>query len=273
MKLDKDSARPIYLQLEDLLRNQVDTGELQPGDRVPSELELANVYNISRMTARRAVDALVADGLMIRQPGKGTFVATDKVSFAGATLSSFSNTMRALGLLVTSKVIEIEIIKPPPRVSKDLNLSPEQLVVYLRRLRYIDNEPMAIMTSYMPAAYFAGLLDEDLSSQPITQVMERVSGMRFVASRDYIEASLARPEEADLLTIRKGMPVLLARGVVYEERGLPVRSSILVYRGDRFRLSLSAEYGTGTEIKLSERWRATGDHENEWLMLTFDLGE
>jgi GntR family transcriptional regulator len=270
MNVDKGSVRPLYLQIEDSLRSQIDSGQLRPGDRVPSEKELAAIYDVSRMTARRATDALVTEGVLVRQPGKGTFVAQDKLPFAAATLSSFSNTMRVLGLSVTSRVIDLQLVDPPLKVVKDLQLIPGQQVVYLRRLRLIDGEPMALMSTFMAESFYPALAAADLSAQPITQIMEAASGLKLVASRDHIEASLARPDEAELLGIRTGAPVLLARGIVYESGGMPMRSSKVVYRGDRFRLSLSAEDRTGTQVRLPDHALAMGD---QWLTLSFNLAE
>ena len=198
-----------------MLRNQIENGILSPGDRLPPENALAEEYGISRMTARRATEGLVTEGILVRHPGKGTFVADDKVPFMATTLSSFSGTMRALGLAVTSKVIELDLVEPPPRVLNDLKLIAQQRAVFLRRVRYINGEAIAIMSSYMPEQYFQALRAADLSHQPITQVMEAASGLKIVKADDYLEASLARAEEAALLEIRVGAPVFLGRGILY----------------------------------------------------------
>jgi GntR family transcriptional regulator len=270
--VNKDLKRPIYLQLQDKVRQQIEAGELKPGDRVPSELELAAAHKISRMTARRALNSLVEEGLLVRQPGKGTFVAEPKMPFPGATLSSFSGTLRVLGLAVTSKITNLEIVPASLSVARNLNLPPQQPVVFLRRLRYIDNIPMALMSSYMHESYYQALQNADLSSRPITQIMEEASGLQLVASHDSVEASLAEPEEADLLGIRKGMPVLLVRGIVYEASGMPVRMSKVVYRGDRFRL-LFPESRADSQVKLPDRYPILGVHPDQWLTLSFALEE
>ena len=271
--LDRQSVQPLYLQLETIIRNQIEMGILNPGDRLPPEVTLAEEYGISRMTARRATNALVTDGILVRQPGKGTFVADDKVPFMVTTLSSFSRTMRGLGLAVTSKVIALDLVEPPPKVIRDLNLQPGQMAVFLRRVRYINGEAIAIMSSYMPGAYFQALQEADLSHQPITQVMEAASGLEIVKADDYVEASLARPEEAALLGIVVGAPVFLGRGILYESHGMPMRSSKVVYRGDRFRISFSASNTAGTEIRLPQRGQSAEQDEKQWLTLAFDLAE
>lgn len=248
-------------------------GVLNPGDRLPPENALAAEYDISRMTARRATDALVTEGLLVRQPGKGTFVADDKVSFMATTLSSFSRTMRGLGLAVRSRVIALDLVKPPPKVVTQLKLAPDEMAVFLRRVRYINNQPIAVMSSYMPDSFFDPLREADLSQQPITQVMEAASGLEMVRSDDYLEASIARPEEAELLDIRVGAPVLLGRGILYESRGMPVRSSKMIYRGDRFRISFSASRVAESEVLLPWNDQRSNETEDQWLALSFDLTE
>jgi GntR family transcriptional regulator len=226
-------------------------------------LELAAEHDISRMTARKAVTMLVTEGLLARHPGKGTFVAAAKVP-AGATLASFSATMHDLGLPVTSRIINQELMTPPPRVQGELGLQHGEQVVFLRRLRCIKGEPVAIMSSYMPAAYYAALLGADLRERPLSEAMESVNPLRIRYSRDHLEAALARPGEAELLGIREGAPVLLQRGIVYAENGVAVRVSAVVYRGDRFRLSLSAEQAA-TQIRIGGPQVAIADGEPQWL--------
>ena len=223
------------------------------------------------MTARKALTMLVTDGVLVRQAGKGTFVAQAKVPVA-TTLTSFSTSMGELGLTVSSQVIEKTILRPSPRVQTVLRLSPGEQVIYLRRVRYIDAEPMAIMSSYMPAAYYAALLGEDLRERPLTAVMEAInSELKISASQDYFEASVAQAEEAKLLGIRVGAPVLLERGVVFAQNGVPVRSSKVVFRGDRFRLNLSAIQRADTEVKIVSENGA--ELTPAWFSLACALGE
>jgi GntR family transcriptional regulator len=256
MALDKVSAQPLYLQLEELIRNAIDSGQLQSGDRVPGEVELATTHGISRMTARRAIDALVMEGILFRQPGKGTFVAKAKLPVHASTLFSFSNTVRAAGLTTTSRVLELRRMPPPPKVAAELQLTARQEVIFSKRLRYVEGQPTVIHTSYMPADYFAAILDEDLTDRPLTQIMEQVSGLRIVASRDYVEAAMARPDEAELLEISQGAPVLLVRGVTYTREGMPARSSSGVYRGDRCRFFVSARDSVMFEVRAQSQHAA-----------------
>jgi GntR family transcriptional regulator len=235
LTLDKSSPQPLYLQLEELIRTWIESGKRQPGDRIPSELELASTHDISRTTARRAIETLVMEGLLFRQPGKGTFVAEPKMAWPGPTSLSFSTTMRALGLSVQTRVLDLRLVPATPQLADELGLSPPEQVIFLRRLRSVENEPMGIHTSYITPEPFMPLLERDLTSQPLNQVMEEVSGLHIVGSCDYVEAALARPDEAKLLGIRTGAPLLFLRGVVYAEGQVPVRATRSLFRGDHFR--------------------------------------
>ncbi|MCY4526472.1 MAG: GntR family transcriptional regulator, partial [Anaerolineaceae bacterium] len=266
MTLERDSVQPLYLQLESLLRDRIESGGAKAGDRLPPELSLARQYGISRMTVRRAINALVSENILGPQyrQGDGVVRPSNKVPFTGSTLSSFSGVMRGLGLDVRSRVITLELRPPPVRIASELRLHGGQAAAFLRRVRYINGEAIAIMSSWMPASCLAALQQADLTSEPITQVMERAVGISIVRADDWLEATLAREAEAQLLTIQVGDPVFLGRGVLYDDRGIPVRSSKVIYRGDRFRISFSAHTRAETEIRLPLNGRPEEKH---WLAL------
>lgn len=236
--LEKDSLQPLYLQLEELIRGWIATGQLRPGDRIPSEPELADKLGMSRMTARRAIDELVADGTCLRRPGKGTFVAKDKVVYTPSTFFSFSTYMTSMGYTVTTKVLEMKKMRVPESEAATLRLSHNDQVILLKRLRFVDGQPMAMHTSYLPAGLFPNLMGQDLTAKRLTDVMEEISGLRITSTNDSVEAALVNADEAALLKVPKSSPVLLVRGVAYTEDGTPVRSTKAVYRGDRFRFNM-----------------------------------
>ncbi|HWE64959.1 MAG TPA: GntR family transcriptional regulator [Chloroflexota bacterium] len=259
------------MQLKELLRGQIESRQFHPGDRIPSEQELAEAHGITRMTARRAIDALIMEDVLFRQPGKGTFVAQDKMP-APSVLSSFSTMMHSLGLSVSSKVIDLRLVPAPDHVMHDLQLNEPQDVVFLRRIRYVEGEPMALHASYMLSHYFTRILDADLAHRPLSTIMEEASGLHIVASRDYVEAALAQADEAAMLGIRKRAPVLLVRGVAYARDEQPIRSSKGVYRGDRFRFCVAAQDGA-TAVQAQGRSLGATDHQEQWQGLMPGMGE
>jgi GntR family transcriptional regulator len=245
LKLDRASSQPLYLQLETLLRSQIDSGLLSLGARLLSEHELATQYGISRMTARRALDTLVLEGLVYRRPGKGTYVS-DKVQWPGATIFSFSTAMVSQGLVVATRVVELTLASPTADIAHDLGVGEGEQIVRLTRLRLVEGEPVALHVAYMGREYYPAICHADLVTTPLNRVMAAISGCRFARSRDSIEVTLARPEEAALLGTPERAPLLLVRGLVFSDRGRVERANKSLFRGDRFRFTI--EGGT-LEVK------------------------
>jgi GntR family transcriptional regulator len=227
-----DSPIPLYIQIEEELRGMIQAGELGPNDRVPSESELSERFSVSRMTARKALDRLVADGLMFRRAGKGTFVAQPKIAHGPSQLLSFSAAMDAQDVEHHTKVLDARMLTAPSNIAGDLQVAPGASVAFVRRLRFIGDEPAAIHMSYIPAR-FSSVLDGDLTGS-MTRLLDSV-GAKVARTNDTIEAVAASGDEARLLRVRAGSPLVLIVGVAYTSDLVPVRHSEALYRGDRFR--------------------------------------
>lgn len=241
MRLNKNDVNPLFQQLEDLIREQINNGTLSPGDRIPSESEFSKTHGISRMTVRRALDRLAMEGLLVRKQGKGAFVAKGKFHYTPSTTFSFSTTLKRLGHSVQTRVIDLRIVPTPPLPALDLGITEGSPSIYLERIRFVDQKPAALHTAYMPSVYFSGLLSEDLAAEPLNVLMQKVSGLSISRSVDTIEAALIRPKEAALLEVNENAPILLVRGTAYTESGLPIKSTKAIYRGDLFRFSINPE--------------------------------
>jgi GntR family transcriptional regulator len=239
--LDKSSPQPVYQQLGDLIQDWIARGVLGPGDRVPSETELARETGISRMTARRALMPMVIEGVLFRQPGKGTFVAEPKLDYTLSTLISFSRLMKRLGHVVSTKVLEQCVVPAPSKVGKQLRLKPREDVVKVRRLRAVDGRPVAVHTSYFRASVFSGLLDQDLANTPLWEAVANVNGVKPLYTNDVIEATVLRPEEAALLKRPVSSPGLLISGVACDGDKRPVRFAHCVYRADCIRFEVRSD--------------------------------
>lgn len=231
------SPVPLYIQIEEELRGAIESGELGPLAQVPSETELASKFGVSRMTGRKALDRLVGDGMLFRQPGKGTFVAPPKISHGPSQGLSFSAAMRAQGLRCSTRVLEMGLVRAPSNVARALSLAPGSQAVFMRRLRYIDNAPVAIHLSYLPSR-LSSLLEADLSSS-LSELLASV-GARVERSEDMVEAVIATGEEAQLLHLQPGSPLVFIRGTAFSSTNEPVRYSEALYPGDRWKFALDA---------------------------------
>jgi GntR family transcriptional regulator len=234
------SPIPLYIQIDEELRGQIESGELGPLAQVLSETELAEHFSVSRMTARKALDRLVADGMLFRQPGKGTFVAPTKIAHGASQGLSFSAAMRAQGLRCTTRVLEADMVRAPSNVARALGLPAGSQAIFLRRLRIVDGDPAAIHLSYLPSRLSA-LLDADLTGS-LSELMSSI-GARVERSEDSVEAVLATGEEAELLSVPEGAPLVLIRGTAYSAGNEPIRYTEALYPGARWRFALQATRG------------------------------
>lgn len=223
----------LYYRLIQILREQIEAGGLQPGDRLPSERELSARYGVSRMTARHALEILANEGLVERRQGSGSFVARPKIHQQGETLRSFTEDMRQLGLEPGAKVLSAGIREASAHVARALGLGADRRVVRLERLRTASGEPVALEVSHLPAR-FAGVLEEDLTGS-LYAILARRFGQSLAYADQYLAASTAGEHEAQLLGVRPGSPVLRIERVTYGPDHVPVEFVSSMYRGDRYR--------------------------------------
>lgn len=231
----RESHIPLYIQIEEELRGSIRSGELLALAQVPSEADLSDRFRVSRMTARKALDRLVGDGLIFRQPGKGTFVAPPKISHGPSQSLSFSAAMRAQNIAFETRVLEAGLVHAPSNIAAALSLPVDGGVVFMRRLRMVEGEPSALHVSYLPARYSL-LLEADLTGS-LSELVAGV-GARIESTRDTIEAVIARGDEARVLGVSVGSPLILIQGVAYSASREPLRYTESMYRGDRWRFML-----------------------------------
>src|SRR5919112_5355801 len=166
--VQKNSSIPIYSQVERIVMDMIDSGKLSPGQRAPSEREIAETLGISRMTARAAMSNLVADGYLHSVPGKGTFVSNPKMRQELLELTSFTEDMRNRGLKPGSRLLDIGVThQASEKIYRTLELPVEEDLVRIHRLRTADEEPMCLETSYLPRSYVPWLLEEDFETRSL----------------------------------------------------------------------------------------------------------
>ncbi len=244
--IDKRLSIPLYMQIHDLILQNIRDGEYLPGDQVPSELEISARHQVSRMTARKALDLLVSKGLLYRTQGKGTYVAENTVAFRLSTMLSFSRTLQAQGYLVETQVLRKEIIPGAPDVLKKLQLQPDNRVIVIQRLRRVQGQAATIHTSFLEQRTYEPIMDVDLTQESLLDLIQKISRTAIAYTQDSVQADVATAEEADWLEITPGSPVLRVEGVAYSESGQPTRLTKAVYRGDMFKLIVrnTAEFAT-----------------------------
>lgn len=234
--VDKGSSVPLYLQIQTELEERIRSGEFLPGAQIPSEAQISTRYNVSRMTTRKALDTMVSKGILYRRKGKGTYVAETRFAYGLSTMLSFSQSFRAWGYEVTTRVLQRDVMPGTPDILEPLQLSPGSDVLMIRRLRILDGNPAALHTAYLPYPQYAALLEIDLSTESLLESIKNVSGVGVAYTRDSVQADLASFEEARLLTIKPNAPVLKVEGIAFADNHHHTRVTHASYRGDMFKL-------------------------------------
>lgn len=245
VSLNRQDAKPLYHQIGDALQFAIDNGELLPGDRLPSENEISSQYNVSRNTARLAINMLIMRGLAYRVKGKGTFVTQSRMRYGLMQLTSFTEEMRRRGMTASSKVLSLVCEIPPQRIAQRLQLDAQTQAYKIERLRLTNGEPMAFHISYVPCDLCPGLEKEDLSSASLYDLLELKHGLRIAYADQVLKPAIAFQYEADLLTVYPGSPLLVVESVAYLDRGIPVEYARLIYRGDRYEFPFQSVRGSG----------------------------
>lgn len=235
--MERGIPLPLYYRIKQDLLNAMEAGQLQPGDRLPSERELTEHYGVSRMTVRHAIGHLVQEGLVRRVQGKGSFVAPAKLEQPLTGLTSFTEEMRRLGLVPSTEVIGVELVRSE-RIAAQLSLPADAPLYAMERLRLAGGEPMELEQLYLPAQMVPGLADLDLSGS-LYELLERQYGLRLTNALQTLEAVLADEPEAELLQVPAGSPLLAITRVAFASTGEVVESSRALYRGDRYKFTVS----------------------------------
>ncbi|GAA0485152.1 GntR family transcriptional regulator [Salinibacillus aidingensis] len=236
--INKNSPIPIYYQLEQEIKTFIESNIYAPGDFLPSERELAEKYEISRMTVRQAINNLVNEGLLYREKGKGTFVAEKKFEQDLSGLTSFSEEMNNRGLTPSSQLLNFQLMYADRKVAAALNIDSSDLVYEMKRIRFADDEPVALEFTYTPQKRIGELTQEDIHMS-FYEFMENKRQFSIAYGDQSIEASLANEEEIQLLKIDHGDPVLVIQRTTYlEGENTPIEYTKSVYRADKYKFNI-----------------------------------
>ncbi|HEY1640771.1 MAG TPA: GntR family transcriptional regulator [Streptosporangiaceae bacterium] len=245
-KLERGVGTTFHAQIEDWLAGAIAAGELAPGDRLPSEHDLAAWLGVSRMTLRHALSELVRRGLVTRTVGRhgGTFVAAAKLDQDVTTLTGFSEQLRRHGMVAGARVLAAAPRPAGPAAAAALGLAPGDPVHEVRRIRLADGLPMVLERSQFPAALFPGLLECRLDGSLYELLADRY-GQRPHRARETFEPVIARVREAEALEVADGAPLMQVERTAYSRAGQPLEYARDLFRGDRTRLVIWTSELTG----------------------------
>lgn len=246
------SPMPYYVQLMQLLSKRIDNGDWPVGAQIPGEPELCTLYGISRTVVRQALGEMEQQNLIVRRKGKGTYVAEPKVSESLAQkLTGFYQDMTERGYRIATKVLHQRVVPVSDKVAEYLQIAPRAPVVDIRRLRFVNEEPIQLVTTYLPYELCPALAEADLEDRSLYDFLESTCGLSITRGRRFIEAVAANEVEARLLHVERGAPLILLDSVSYLADGCPIEYYHAVHRGDRSRFEIELvrvrEHGTAAE--------------------------
>jgi GntR family transcriptional regulator len=240
MNLNPASSLPLYSQLEQHLRAQIVNRELEPGVQLPTERELCETFQVSRITVRRAIDDLSRDNLVYSIPGKGTFVSMSQMKEPLSPLSSFSEDMRRRGLQPYSIILQAEITPAEEALARSLSIKPGVEVVHLKRLRKVfpNNVAVAIQSACLPHFRCPNLLRFNLEKRSLYDVLHSEYNLILDRGETTLFARLASPDEGDQLGIKLPAAVLVSKQVTYLKNGEVIEMVDSVFRSDIYQLTI-----------------------------------
>ncbi len=256
LNIDKKSLVPLYFQIKRFFEHKILSGEMKPGDQFPTEAELCECTKVSRSVERQALKELEDDGLIWRTAGRGTFVSQKKLSrHTLRRLRGFFRDVRDEGLVLKSKILDLDFIQVFGKISKILQIEEGASVLFMNRLRYINDEPMVISRTYVPVNHIPSeLANEDLENNFLYEILEDKYGYEISRSHRIVEATTATKDEASLLNINKGVGLILVKTTSYLKDNTPFEYDIGLHRGDRIRFELDVYQEQANHIKYSDNF-------------------
>lgn len=230
------SSLPLYAQVAMLLREEIRTTR-QPGDSLPTEPELMDRFGVSRITIRRALDELVAEGLVVRQQGRGTFVRERQITQDLSQLASWTNAMRSQGYDPQTVSTEIDVLEASPDLKAMLDLGAYERLLRIQRVRYANGEPICVMTNYIAERLIPDLKRSGLTDDSLFVTLAS-HGYYPVRAEDTVEARPATEAEAAALHLDVGAPLLQVTRRSFDRKGRPLDVAIVANRSDRFRYTV-----------------------------------
>lgn len=239
IEIDHNSATPLHIQAEMLLRELTKKKEYQEGKLLPNEVELSTQLRISRNTLRQAISKLVNEGLLSRKKGFGTTVSTKGVFGRAKNWLSFSQEMKALGITVHNFELHLSWVVPEKSVLSFFDLKPGTRVLCLERLRGKENFPFVYFISYFNPSI--GMTGNEDFNKPLYEILEQKYQVRASLSYEELTAIKAPLAIHKRLNIASDEPVLFRKRLVYDEKKLPIEFNYGYYRGDSFVYTVESE--------------------------------
>ncbi|GKW14666.1 GntR family transcriptional regulator [Pectobacterium carotovorum subsp. carotovorum] len=232
----KGGLKVIYKFIAEQIRSRINSAEFRVGEVLPAEKHLAKEFSVSRMTVRKALELLVAEGLLDRRHGSGTYILQKDVQHESHALNSFAEHMRLIGRTTTNDVVDFRIIPAPPAIARQLRLRTDEKIYFARRIRYVDGKSCMLEDSYLPVALFPELSVKHLQGSKFAYIEDEkhieIAGCYEVFSPILADVSVAR-----LLSVSEGAPLLQMTSLSQSVEGAYLDFSIMIYNVHDYQVS------------------------------------
>lgn len=233
-----EDKSPKYFIVKKAIVENIDNDLYHSNEAIPSEKKLMELYNVSRITIRKAIDELVTEGYLYKIQGKGTYVKADEGSNNLFSITSSTEDVQKMGMTPSKKTKISRIELASPKRAKALEISTNDQVEVIGRISYADSEPLNYTIAFLPEKIFPGLTEHDLEHESLYKLINDQYGIRITKARRTIEAVLAKDEISKYLELEEGMPIILFRCVTYgivNGKETPIEYFKCYYRTDKYK--------------------------------------
>lgn len=236
-RIDHYSSEPLYHQLKEILRKNILSGNWKAGQKIPTEQELSKIFGVSKAVVRQAVSLLVEEGFLIKRQGKGTFVVDSRIKQGPRRLTSFTEELISKGFKPGSIVLEKGIEEADEKISNILNLEIGTNVVFVKRLRLINNEPVGIQIFYCPEYLVPNFFENDLTGS-LYKLLEDRYGLKIRSADEKYYSTILDKHECKLLKVKWPFAGFIVERVAYDVTGNPIEYTQSVIRSDKYSVQI-----------------------------------
>lgn len=238
-KISKDNPIPLHYQLKEILQEMIENEVLKPGESIPTERELCEIQGISRMTVNKAIMSLVNEGLIYREQGKGTFVSIAKVNREISQLKGFTEQMKENGVVSKTRILSFNIIDATKKCKLELKMPVDETkIIEIKRLRFSDEQPVAIEIAWLPYYLFNGMTSEMIEDKSLYEIFREKYGYYPDKAKQTIEPTMLNEYESKLLNQKNSALALIFRRTTYLQNKTPIEYTKAVYRSDNYKYQI-----------------------------------
>ncbi|MFO7815221.1 MAG: GntR family transcriptional regulator [Halanaerobiales bacterium] len=240
ININKNGHIPLYFQIQEYFRKKIEKNDIKPGTQLPTERELSDELDVSRVTIRKAIRGLIAEGLCEKKVGKGIFVSDEKIPINVHELEGTTNLLKKVANEMKTIENEKNIIEVNKKFQNIFDLNSNNKVLYLKRIRYIDNSPVILEHTYLPINKYPNIQEYDFSNS-LYEILERDYNIIPDKSRGSFNILMAKEEEARLLNVQLNTPLLVKKATVFSKKGQAIEYNRSVYRSDKFNFLVNSK--------------------------------